>query len=187
MNPTTSSSISKTPWIYISRVCCLFGCGLVLIGQCVNTHVFLQRLSQSLATRTSVTAWMDLPLSYEAVMHILTPKDTLLGAAIMHRNTTTTTVRRRQSPQQRVLAATATSTATQAVTTATTTTTTTVAPQSTVDKVRRIHLLGERNSGTNFLNEALVAAFPGYGAGKDKQYFQGGIPVFEYKHMVRKS
>ena len=185
MNLTTSSSISKTPWIYISRVCCLFGCGLVLIGQCVNTHVFHQRLSQSLATNTSVTAWMDLPLSYEAVMHILTPKDTLLGDAMMHRNiTTTTTVRRRQSPQQkRVLAA----TTTQAVTATSTATTTTIAPHSTVDKVRRIHLLGERNSGTNFLNEALVAAFPGYGAGKDMQHFQGGIPVFEYKHMVRKS
>ena len=51
--------------------------------------------------------------------------------------------------------------------------------------VKRIHLLGERNSGTNFLNEALVNAFRRYGLGRKNQHFQGGIPVLEYKHMVR--
>jgi hypothetical protein len=165
-------TISKVPWIHISRVVFLFGGALALICQCVNTHVIIQRLSQSLATSTSAAAWMDLPLSYEAMMRILPPEDTLLGS-MWHRKTTTTKVRRPSQPNS-VQAASAT------------TSTTTAALQSAVDKVRRIHLLGERNSGTNFLNEALVAAFPGYGAGKDKQYFQGGIPVFEYKHMVRK-
>ena len=53
-------------------------------------------------------------------------------------------------------------------------------------QVKRIHLLGERNSGTNFLNEALVNAFRGYGRGRKSQHFQGEIPVLGYKHMVRR-
>jgi len=48
--------------------------------------------------------------------------------------------------------------------------------------LKRINLLGERNSGTNFLNEALLQAFPTYARGV--QAFQNEIPVLDYKHMV---
>lgn len=48
--------------------------------------------------------------------------------------------------------------------------------------IKRIFLLGERSSETFALNEALVAAFPGYGEGKNK--FYSNIPVLQHKHMV---
>jgi len=50
--------------------------------------------------------------------------------------------------------------------------------------IARIYLLGERNSGTNMLNEALWRAFPTYGKGVQK--FQSDIPApLVHKHMVR--
>jgi len=53
------------------------------------------------------------------------------------------------------------------------------------EPISRIYLLGERNSATNFLNEALEAAFLPYGKGE--QRFQSNVPVLNYKHMVRSS
>ena len=47
--------------------------------------------------------------------------------------------------------------------------------------IRRIHHLGERNSGTNFMNQFLHKAFPQY------RPFASEIPVLGYKHMVSRS
>lgn len=51
--------------------------------------------------------------------------------------------------------------------------------------IQRIILLGERNSGTNYLAKSLLSsAFQKYGEGNDKDRFGAqNIPVFEFKHM----
>lgn len=60
-------------------------------------------------------------------------------------------------------------------------------PQSRTAPVSRIFLLGERNSGTNYVSKLLQEAFhPFYSKGDPSAFnFVNGIPIFEHKHMFR--
>lgn len=53
-------------------------------------------------------------------------------------------------------------------------------------RIRRICLLGERNSGTNYMRSLMEPWFrTTYGGPDRKQPFVNAIPVFKYKHMFR--
>ena len=52
--------------------------------------------------------------------------------------------------------------------------------------VRSIYLLGERNSGTNFIEQTLFQAFPQYATSNHSRYpYSFQVPVLGYKHIWR--
>jgi hypothetical protein len=60
----------------------------------------------------------------------------------------------------------------------------------TILPVRRIYMLGERNSGTNYIEGVLLNAFPRYRrpfvANQKRFPFASHIPVFRFKHMTNR-
>jgi hypothetical protein len=61
----------------------------------------------------------------------------------------------------------------------------------TMQRIRRIYLLGERNSGTNYIERILLNAFPEnrrpFVPRDNKKFpFASHIPVFKFKHMMNR-